>query len=230
MSTTTAPAPVAPAVPPLTPEAEGESRFLIHSLDWRGYERLLKILGDDGPRVSYLNGLVELTSPGPIHEQRSQLLGRMVTLLTTELNIPIRALGSTTFKRRNRERGLEPDQCFYIQGVAMLQGRDLAMLDPLPRPDLVIEVEVTSALLDKLDIYAGLGVPEIWRHDRDGLTVLLLGPDGEYVVAERSLSFPFLPMAGFRQQLAAFDPDAETAWNRSFWTWVREVVAPLHQP
>ena len=152
-----------------------------------------------------------------------------MTLLTTELNIPIRSQGSTTFKRRNRKRGLEPDQCFFVQSLPLLQGQDLAKLDPLPRPDLVIEVEVTSALLDKLSIYAGLGVPEIWRHDRDGLSILILGPDGRYAAAEQSLAFPFLPMAGFRAQLAAFDPEAETGWNRSFWTWVREVVAPLYQ-
>lgn len=226
MSTSTAATPV---VLPPADMVEGESRFLIHCLDWAGYEKLLKIFGDDGPRVSYLDGLVELMSPGPIHEQRSQLLGRMVTLLTTELNIPIRAQGSTTFKGRDRKRGLEPDQCFFLQTLPSLQGLDLATLDPLPRPDLVIEVEVTSALLNKLDIYAGLGVPEIWHHDRNGLEILLLGPDGRYTAADQSRAFPFLPVVGFRQQLDAFDPDAETAWNRSFWTWVREVVAPLYQ-
>ena len=231
MSTSTAPEPTAAASPPaaMPDDVGGESRFLIHCCDWAGYEKLLTILGDDGPRVSYLNGAVELMSPGPTHEQRRQLLGRMVTFLTTILGIPIRSQGSTTIKRRNRQRGFEPDQCFFIQSFHLLEGQDLAPLDPMPRPDLVIEVEVASALLDKLDIYAGFGVPEIWRHDRNGLTILLLGPDGQYAVAERSLAFPFLPMVGFRQQLAAFDPAAETAWNRTLWTWVREVVAPLYQ-
>jgi len=209
---------------------EGESRFLIYGLDWDGYEKLLEVFGDDGPRLSYLDGMIELMSPGPIHEENSEALGRMVTILTVELNIPAKAQGSTTFRRRDRKVGLEPDRCFYLASLPLLRGKDLAKLKPLPPPDLAIEVEVTSALLDKLDIYAGLGIPEIWRHNRDGLTILCLQPDGQYLPATQSRAFPFLPMDGFRQQLAAYDPDAETTWTRAYWTWVREVVAPLYQP
>ena len=32
-----------------TSEELGESRFLIHCLDWDGYVKLLKLFGDDGP-------------------------------------------------------------------------------------------------------------------------------------------------------------------------------------
>ena len=75
-----------------------------------------------------------------------------------------------------------------------------------------------------------MGVPEIWQHNRDGLTILQLGLDGHYFAAAQSRAFPFLPIDAFRQQLAAYDPDAETTWTRAYWTWVREVVAPLNQP
>ena len=206
-----------------------ESRFLLHCLDWQGYEKLLKLFGDDGPRVSYLDGVVELMSPGMIHEQDSQVLSNMVTILTVELDIPAKAQGSTTIRRRGRKRGLESDQCYYLASLHLLRGQDLEKLEPVPPPDLAIEVEFSSPLLDKLDIYAGLGVPEIWRYNKDGLTVLRLQPDGKYLASEQSLAFPWLPMDGFRAQLAAYDPDAETTWTRAYWTWVREVVAPLYQ-
>ncbi len=220
----------APILQSLTIPAGGEERLLIHCLDWQGYSRLLKLFGDDGPRVSYLDGVVELMSPGPLHEQSSHVLGLMVKLLTVELNIPCKGQGSTTIRRRSRQKGLEPDDCFYFESLNLLRGQDLNTLNPFPRPDLAIEVEVTSPLLDKLAIYAGLGVPEVWRHNRDGLTILCLGPDGLYSVTEQSHAFPFLPMDGFRRQLAAYDPDEETAWSRAYWAWVREVVAPLYQP
>ena len=175
-------------------------------------------------------GVVELMSPGPLHESYSELLNRMIWDLLVELDIPARSMGSTTFKRRGRRRGLDPDKCFYLNKVASLQGQDLAKLNPLPPPDLAIEVEVSSPLLDKLAIYAGLGVPEIWRYNQDGLTILLLRPDRRYHVAERSLAFPWLPLDAFRQQLATYDFDQEVSWFRAYRVWVREVIAPLCQP
>ena len=228
MSTSIVPRTSAPVGPSQT--VVGESRFVIHCLDWKGYEQLLKVFGDGGPRMSYLDGVLELMSPGPIHEQNSEILGRMVTILTVELNLPAKAQGSTTFRKRRKKGGLEPDRCFYLGSVGLLRGKDLEKLKPLPPPDLAIEVEITSPLLKRLEIYARLGVPEIWRHNRDGLTILWLGADGQYAPAAQSRAFPFLPMDGFRQQLAAYDPDAETTWTRAYWTWVREVVAPLYQP
>jgi len=216
-------------VPPLL-LIEGTSRFLIHCLDWDGYEKLLEIFGDDGPRISYLDGMIELMSPGPIHEQVSVILGRMVSDMIVELNIPSKEQRSTTFRRRDLNRGLEPDDCFYLTSVALLRGQDLKTMDPLPPPDLAIEVEDTAPLLDKLAIYAGLGVPEIWRYNKDGLTILSLGADRQYLPVAQSRAFPFLPMDDFRRLLATYDPDNETAWFRAYRTWVREVVAPLYQP
>ena len=226
---TTSTATAEPMESPLVTSDEGESRFLIHNIDWAGYELLLQAFGDSGPRMSYLDGMVELMSPGPIHEQHTYVLGRMVTDLIVELKIPSNGLKSTTFKREDLKRGLEPDECFYLTSSALLRGRDLKTLDPFPPPDLVIEVEVTSPLLDKVAIYAGLGVPEIWRHDHQGSTILLLQPEGTYVESAQSLAFPFLPMDEFVRQLESHDSDSETAWLGAYRDWVRDVVAPLYQ-
>ena len=232
MSTATpAPAESARAARASTPGREhGEQRFLIPHINWASYQQLLAAFAESGPRVSYLDGTVELMSPGPIHEEIAYILGRMVSILIVELDIPAKGQRSTTFKRRDLRRGLEPDECFYLTSAALLHGRDLQTLEPLPPPDLAIEVEVSSPLLDKLAVYAGLGVPEVWRHDQTGLTILGLQPDGEYQTLASSRAFPFLPMDGFRHQLTMYDPDAETTWFRAYQTWVRDVVAPLYQP
>ena len=63
------------------------------------------------------------------------------------------------------------------------------------RPDLAIEVIWTQGGLDKLAIYRGLRVGEVWFWDRkEGIQVHLLC-DGDYVKAEKSALFPDLNLA-----------------------------------
>ena len=226
----TASIPQGTTVPVAEQLGDRESRFLIHCLDWNGYEQLLSIFSDAGPRISYLDGEAELMSPGPIHEQFSYILGRMVSDLLVELRIPANGYGSTTFRRRSAKVGLEPDECFYLTNRQALHGQTKTDLDAMPPSDLVIEIEITSALLPKLAIYAGMRVPEIWRYDGSVVTILLLQPDGSYLAADQSRALPFLPLGEFGQQLAAYDPSFETDWFIAYRRWVREVVLPLHQP
>ena len=214
---------------PTAEPAGGESRFLLRPMTWQGYLRLLDEVGNAGPRMAYLDGMVELMAPDFLHEDLSYVLGRMVTDLVVGLQIPARGLRSSTFTKESLERGVEPDECFYLTDLYRLTGQKKGNLDILPPPDLVVEVEITSSLLDKLRLYSGLGVPEIWRYDGRQFTILLLGADGNYLASERSRAFPWLPLAGFVQQLAAFDPTRETEWNIRFRDWVRDVVTPLYR-
>jgi Uma2 family endonuclease len=75
----------------------------------------------------------------------------------------------TTWKRPDLERGLEADQCHYIRNEAIVRERDVLDLDVDPPPDLAIEVESSS--LDRLEIYAGVRILEVWRHDGQKLTI-----------------------------------------------------------
>ena len=208
----------------------GEHRFIIYNVGWEGYEALLELFGDDGPRMNYSKGNVELMSPLIPHEQYSNLIGYMIECLTEELDIPRNALGSTTFKRRMADRGLEPDECYYIANAGRIRKHQRSPdLDVDPPPDLAIEIEITNSLLDKLGIYAGIGVPEIWRFDGEALIVLLLQPDGTYAESQTSASFPFLPMGEIVRFLHEYDPADETRWGRSFRAWVREVLLPIYR-
>ena len=214
-----------PAPVPAIPHRIGEERFAIRGVTWDQYETILGALGDHPQRIAYCEGTIELMSPGPWHESYGYLLGRMVDLITEELDIPMKALGSTTLRRQEAERGLEADQTYYLAKAGHLTGADHLDLTTLPPPDLAIEVEITSSILDKLSIYAGLRVPELWRHDGKNLRVFLLQADGTYAESPTSRAFPFLPMPALAHRLQEIDPTNDTRWARSFRAWVREVVA-----
>jgi Uma2 family endonuclease len=208
----------------------GERRFLIPLVDWDGYEALLKIVGDRRSiRVTYDRGNVELMSPLPVHERYGYLVGRMVQAITEELEIPMSCTRSTTFRRRTRDRGLEADDSYYIANYHRVPNEDRIDLEVVPPPDLAIEVEITNSILKRLDVYAGLGVPEIWRFDGVRLTVLVLGPDGTYAPSETSLSLPFLPMDEVVRFLGEYTPGDDTQWARRFRAWVREVLLPTYR-
>ncbi|MCI0463653.1 MAG: Uma2 family endonuclease [Gemmataceae bacterium] len=84
-------------------------------------------------------------------------------------------------------------------------------------------VEVMRSSLDRMSIYAKLGVPEVWRLDGDTLTFHVLGGDGKYTEATASLSFPMVTPAdlmGFLQQ--ARQAGDESPIVRQFSAWVRQ--------
>jgi Uma2 family endonuclease len=67
-------------------------------------------------------------------------------------------------------RGFEPDSCFYFgEQAALIRGRERIDLHVDPAPALVVEVDLTHPSLDKLPIYAALGVAEVWRLDGENV-------------------------------------------------------------
>jgi Uma2 family endonuclease len=176
--------------------------------------------------MNYDRGNVELMSPYIFHGRIKKLFGYMIEALTDELDMPRVAAGSTTFNSEILDRGLEPDECYYLANAHRL--RDVKQVDMTidPPPDLAIEIEITTSLLDKLGIYAALGIPEIWKHDGEQLSVLLLQPDGAYAPSESSAAFPFLPMGEVARFLREYEPTNDTRWGRAFRAWVRDEVVP----
>lgn len=197
-----------------------EQKFLLTDITWEGYETLLKILGNRPIRVTYDHGILELMSPSYNHERCKRLLGRFLDTIAEELNIPLIGGGSTTFRRQDLERGLEPDECFYIQNVDAVRGKQTIDLASDPPPDLAIEIDIKSSSLDRMTIYAALGVREIWRYDGTSLKVYLL-EGARYRESLQSASFPTLVVSEvtrFLQQSLELD---DTALLRSFRTWFR---------
>src|SRR5207248_7594858 len=85
--------------------------FLLHDVPWGFYEYLLNQIGDRAIRVTFDDGSLEIMSPLPTHEKWKTRFGRLIELMSLELDIPIEPLGSTTFRRKDRRKGLEPDEC-----------------------------------------------------------------------------------------------------------------------
>jgi hypothetical protein len=79
--------------------------------------------------------------------------------------------------------------------------------------------------VDRLAVYAALGIPEVWRYDGAAPTVLQLGPDGEYAPAAASRAFPALPLDEMRRRLAAWGTTDQATWLRDWQAWVRSNVA-----
>jgi Uma2 family endonuclease len=200
-----------------------EQRIVMHGVSWRTYQSLLADRGERaGPRMSYDQGSLELTSPSDEHENYKKLLGYMIFSWAVENDIPLRSLGSTTFIRQEQRRGLEPDECYYIQHESLVRGKRGIDLSVDPPPDLVVEVDVSSKSLKKLRLYAGLQIPEVWRFDRKGLTVYELHADGQYAVRADSVQLPGFPTAETSEWIARAETTDELSWSRSFQNWVRQ--------
>jgi Uma2 family endonuclease len=216
------PTAVAPGPRPI----EGERRFVIPGVGWDGYQTLLDLIGDRPIRLTYDRGDVELMSPLCGHERCGRLFDRMILTITEELDIPMVATGSTTFRAQMLDRGLEPDECFYLVNAARLRDTDRIDLAIDPPPDLAIEIEITRSALDRLGIYAALGVPEVWRFDGERLTVHVLGEDGAYRESTTSAAFPFVPIPEVARFVREHDANNDTRWGRAFRAWIRAEVAP----
>lgn len=120
-------------------------RLTLYDMSWENYETLLNLLGDRPIRATYSQGVVELMILSYQHERYKKLLARFVETLTEELDIAIAGGGSTTFKRQDLERGLEPDECFYIEHEPNVRGKQALDLAQDPPPDLAIEVDISHS-------------------------------------------------------------------------------------
>jgi Uma2 family endonuclease len=207
--------------PILSPRIPGQ-HIVLEDVSWDQYEMLLKQVEDCHFQLTFDQGRLEIMSPLLEHEWIKQLVGTMVTLIALERNIPMRQLGQTTYRRRNLRKGLEPDQCYYVQNEKKIRGRNDLDFNVDPVPDLVIEADVTSRSIDRLPIYAALGVAEIWRHDGRELTCLHL-KWGAYESGEMSLAFPFLRVAELNRFLEMWSGMEETALLRAFRDWARDI-------
>src|SRR5437764_3750986 len=88
----------------------------------------------------------------------ADMLGRMVVVLTEELRLPIKAGRSSTFRKRRKQKGLEPDNSYWITSEPRVRGKRKIDLTIDPPPDLAIEVDCTRSSLDRMTIYAALKV------------------------------------------------------------------------
>jgi Uma2 family endonuclease len=159
-----------------------DERVLLHGVSFRAYAAMRELVESPGVQMTYLEGTLEITSPSAKHEITKTMIARLLEVFALERDVPLFGYGSTTFRREERQRGLEPDECYTV-GTEL---RDV--------PDIAIEVVVTAGGLDELEVYRGLGVREVWRWKDDAFELFELAGD-RYVPIARSRFLPDLDLA-----------------------------------
>lgn len=200
------------------------SGVLLKNISWQTYESLVNELAEQaGIRLTYDRGTLEIMTPSAPHEGNKQILGRFVETVTEELNVEIRSLGSLTCRREDLLKGLEPDQCYYIDNERVVRDAEQIDLNEYPPPDLVIEIDITSSSINRMELYASLGVPEVWRYDGSRLIFYQLEGQ-EYVEREVSPHFPFLSPSEIMGFVERQKDVGETSMIRGFRQWVRSQI------
>lgn len=220
-------APAAASAPPAAANGEppgnsAERRLLLRGVRWQTYEMLLQDLGDQLVRMTYDRGRLEIMAPSFRHEDCSVLIGQFIRVLAQEFKLPFKSARTTTFRHPDVQRGLEADDCFYLDNLPRVLGKREIDLSIDPPPDLAVEVEISPAAVDRMEIYAALRVPQVWRFT-DTLRIFCLR-DGKYGEVPESPNFPGVPPAilvSFLQQGLTTD---ETSLTEAFRAWVRQEV------
>ena len=160
---------------------DSEERYTITAVSWQQYETLLDRL-QDSPwyRVTYLEGVLEIMAPSRKHDRNKTSIGMLLEAYFQETRTRFYGLGSTTFRKLAGESGTEPDECYCL-------GNEKEF------PDLAIEVIVTSGNIDKLVVYARLGVREIWFWQQGKFQVHCLR-NSDYEQTDRSELLPKLDL------------------------------------
>jgi Uma2 family endonuclease len=203
------------------PPAEGH-RVLLHNVSWASYVAIGNALPDHpGLRMTFDRGNLEIMTTSPLHEIYKKRLGRLVETLAEEFGHAIATAGNMTFQREDLDRGLEGDDCFWIAHEREMRGKKTWEPDEDPPPDLILEIEISRSALNRMAMYAALKVPEVWCFDGTSLRVYLLQADHTYRRADRSPTFPTVPLEGIVPFLELSEATDFLGMVRAFREWLR---------
>ena len=180
-------------VPVKNLQLEPGNAIAIAPVSWEEFEAILAELGEQrSSRIVYYQGTLKIMAPMPAHERPHRLIGKIVEILLDAEERDWEDFGSTPFRRKQQQAGLEPDTCFYIQNAANVRDCMQPMdLDRDPPPDLAIEADVTSPTT--LAVYQALQIPEVWVYKQGRLAIHVLQA-GQYVQSTTSPTFPNQPI------------------------------------
>jgi Uma2 family endonuclease len=165
-----------------------DQRVILEGIDWWQFETFLAIRGDRaGVRVTYLEGQLEIMSPSQSHEMLAKMIARLLEAYADEKGLVFEGYKSMTLRNAPKLRGIEPDE-YYAVGAAK------------ESPDLAVEVVWTHGGIEKLDVYRGLGVREVWIWKAEELKAYELR-SGAYVEIAHSTVIPGLTPSFVREFL-----------------------------
>jgi len=208
----------------------GEQHLVLYDLKYDSYVAIDDALGDGhAVRLIYVDGRLTFLTASRRHEWYAGRLAELVKVVASAAGIDWESAGSSTFRRREKEVGVEGDETFYFGPHAeQMRGPVNIDLTTQPPPDLAIEVEVTHPADDAMLVYGRLGVPEVWRLDVDSwaLSFCLLREDGTYAASDRGVALPWLEAAEILEQLRLAESLGAGRWFLQLDGWVRAVILP----
>jgi Uma2 family endonuclease len=207
------------------PWPDGEHRVFLHNISWEAYEKIGDALAEcnqSSVRLTYDRGTLEIMTTSHGHDWWKKRLGRILEALAEEFDLPIETAGNMTFRHKATEQGIEADDCFWITHEPEMRGKIGWKADQDPPPDLFLEIEVSRGIVDRLQICANLGVPEIWTYDGEKIRVRLLQANKTYKESASSPTFPGISLAGIAPFLQPNKKRSYLETIRAFRQWVRK--------
>lgn len=197
--------------------------ILLKNVSWREYECFLREFQDKaGWRLAYDTGALEFKPPLAEHEKPSRSVDRFVWSYCDFFDLTVESLDSTTYRRKLRKKGVEPDAYFYVQTAAKIIGKTKQLKpESYPVPDVAVEIDVTHGSLDKFKIYAALKVPELWLKNGKNIVFYQLVA-GKYNQSETSLALPRLTSTVLSEFIKLSQTDGQTAALKAFRRWLSE--------
>ena len=153
---------------------KAEEKITLYGVTWKQYDTLVSLFMDQFPglRMTFLEGTLEIMGTSPEHERLKTIIARLLEMYAVEKRITLNGYGNTTFRKEAAERGLEPDECYCLGELKEV-------------PDIAIEIALTSGGVNKLSVYQGLGVTEVWFWQNNQFLIYRL-KDDQYQQIERS--------------------------------------------
>jgi len=112
---------------------------------------------------------------------------------------------------------------YTLRNIAAVQGKRRLDMAEDPAPDLVVEIDITSSSQNRLQVYADLGVAEVWIYNGESLVVQQLQND-TYIATQASQFFVNLPIAEIANWLQRSTTTDYLELVRLFRLWVRSQI------
>jgi len=194
---------------------ESETRMVLENVSWETFVALAGERRGSVPRMTYCDGVLEMMSHKRKHENLGCLMGRMIEAYSEIKGIEILSVASVTVKRSDLKKAYEADESYYVTNIDRVLVKEELDFEVDPPPDLVIEVELTSSAIDKLELFAAMQVREVWRHDGTSVQFYRLS-NGRYELIPESVELPGLSSDRINRFLDQRLQVGETTWIRAF--------------
>ncbi len=166
-----------------------DQRIILYEVTWEQYEQLSDMFVDQFPRMTYLEGTLEIIMTTSLeHERLKKIISRLLEAYAEEQDINLNGYGNATFRKKAVQRGVEPDECYCLGDFHEV-------------PDISIEIVISSGGIDKLEVYRGLGVKEVWFWEKGKFSFYSLNEiENKYVQILHTILLPdldFVLLASF---------------------------------